>query len=70
MKNYIVTFTSHYDALVFCKHLNEKNIAAKVMPTPRKISASCGNCVAFSADDETYEEIDFAGFEVGKIHVV
>ena len=67
MKNYIVTFHSHFDALMFCKYLKEKGIAARAMPTPRKLSAACGDCVSFSADSETFEGIDFSGFEVGKV---
>jgi hypothetical protein len=70
MNNYYVTFFSHYDALVFHKFLKEKGIAAKLMPTPRKLSASCGNCVYFSVPSDVFDEIDLSGFEVGEVYVL
>ena len=50
MNNYIATFFSHYDALIFFEFLRKKNVSAKLMPVPRKISASCGTCVSFTAE--------------------
>jgi hypothetical protein len=70
MNNYYVTFYSHYDALTFHKFLKEKGIAAKLIPTPRKLSASCGNCVSFSIDASVYDTLDFSNFEIGEIHIL
>ena len=50
MKNYIATFYSHYDAMVFAKFLKTQGTEAKLMPTPRRVSSSCGTCVAFGTD--------------------
>jgi len=59
--NYIATFYSHYDALTFYSYLKNKDIKAKLMPVPRKVSASCGTCVSYSTDLEisyTISEIE------------
>ncbi|MCL1970333.1 MAG: DUF3343 domain-containing protein [Candidatus Bathyarchaeota archaeon] len=50
MNKYISTFYSHYGALTYYKMLKEKGIKAKLMPTPRKISSSCGTCVHYETD--------------------
>lgn len=60
MNSYIATFLSHYDACVFHSLLKDKNVRSKIMPVPRKLSASCGSCVRFFSDTE----IDFKGYEV------
>ncbi|MCL2527430.1 MAG: DUF3343 domain-containing protein [Defluviitaleaceae bacterium] len=49
MDSYIATFFSHYDALVFFNYLNEAGITPKLIPVPRRLSSSCGTCVAFEA---------------------
>ena len=64
MRNYIVTFFSHYDATVFAGFLKGQGIEARLMPTPRKISASCGTCVSFVSG----EEMDFSGFEIDGVY--
>ncbi|MCL2350685.1 MAG: DUF3343 domain-containing protein [Defluviitaleaceae bacterium] len=63
-KEYIVTFYSHYDALVFSKFLKGQGVQAKLMPTPRKLGASCGTCVSFATD----KKIDFDGHEIEAVH--
>jgi len=65
MNSYIATFFSHYDALIFFDHLKAKGIRAKLLPVPRKISASCGTCVSFSSKDL---EFDFTGCEIEAIY--
>jgi len=65
MNNYIATFFSHYDALTLFNFLNGKNIAAKLMPVPRKVNASCGTCVSFVSD----LEIDFTAYEIEAIYI-
>lgn len=65
MNSYIATFFSHYDALTFFNFLKEKNVAAKLMPVPRKVSASCGTCVSFTSD----LKIDFTRYEVEAVYL-
>jgi hypothetical protein len=65
VNNYIATFFNHYDALVFFNSLKEKNISAKLMPVPRKVSASCGTCVSFACDFN----IDFEGHELEALYI-
>ena len=50
VQNYAVTFASHFDALTFFNHMKNSGVTAKLAPVPRKVSASCGTCVLFSAD--------------------
>jgi len=49
MNNYVATFYSHYDALMYFTFLQEQGVEAKLAPVPRKVSASCGTCVLFFA---------------------
>jgi hypothetical protein len=58
MNKYIATFFSYYDALTFFNFIKEKNINARLMPVPRKVSASCGTCVSYTSD----LKIDFTGY--------
>ncbi len=51
MNEYIVTCHTHLSALLTCRALNEKGIAAAMAPVPRKLSSSCGTCVCFTAED-------------------
>lgn len=44
---YLATFYTHFAALTFARGLEARNIAARMMPAPRRLSASCGTCVAF-----------------------
>ena len=50
MKNYIATFFTHYDSLMFFGQLKEKGVTAKLMPVPRKVSASCGTGCFYVSD--------------------
>jgi hypothetical protein len=47
--SYIATFYTHYGAMRFHKHCNKNSIPAKMMPTPRELSSSCGVCVRFES---------------------
>lgn len=49
---YYATFVSHYDAMVYLRALKSKNITAKMVPVPRKLSSSCGSSVCFETDSE------------------
>ena len=63
MNEYIATFYSHFGALSYYKALKERGIAAKLMPVPRRISASCGTCVSYEhsefADNEFADSDEF-----------
>jgi len=69
MKNYIATFFTHYDALVFFGLLKEKGITAKLMPVPRKVSASCGTCCSYAFDDSQVDFFDYEDYEIEAIYV-
>ena len=62
---YIATFYSHYGALSYCKTLKKQGISAKLMPVPRKISASCGTCVSYTHSSA----VEVAGCELEAIYV-
>ena len=64
MHSYVATFFSHYDALTFFNFLKERGETAKLIPVPRKVSASCGTCVAFELDDG----MDFHGHEIEAVY--
>ena len=51
MATYIATFFSHFGAIRFHKGLQDRGIAAKMMPVPRKVSSSCGTCVRFESEE-------------------
>ncbi|MCL2361365.1 MAG: DUF3343 domain-containing protein [Defluviitaleaceae bacterium] len=65
MNKYIATFFSHYDALIFFSLLKENDIVAKLAPVPRKVSASCGTCVAFDYNSV----VNFPDCEIEAIYV-
>jgi len=65
MKHYVITFFSHYDALIFFKFLKESGTRAKLMPVPRKVSASCGTCVSLMAE----REVNLDGYETEAVYL-
>jgi len=66
MSSYIATFYSHFDAITFFDTMKAKNVTAKLMPVPRKFSASCGTCVYFEFEGD----LDFSDCrcEIEAIH--
>jgi len=48
--DFLATFYTHYGAMRFNKFCSKEGIAAKMAPVPRELSASCGVCVRFKAD--------------------
>ena len=60
--NYLATFHTHYGAMCFQKYCEKNGIAAKMTPTPRELSASCGVCVRFDStvapDAQDHEDMD------------
>lgn len=47
---YIATFFTHFGATSFHSQMKKKDSAAKLMPVPRALSASCGICVTYEVD--------------------
>ena len=47
---YIFTFFSHFGAVRFNRKCNEMHIKSRLMPTPRKLSSSCGTCCSIICD--------------------
>lgn len=58
VSRYIATFHTHLSALLTCQSLTACGAAARMMPVPRKLSASCGTCVSYQADDPLLEQMD------------
>lgn len=48
--NHLATFYTHYGAVRFHKYCQKNGIPAKMVPVPRELSASCGICVRFEAE--------------------
>ena len=48
----IATFHTHLGALRFQRKLQRLGYEAALAPVPRKLSASCGTCVRFTASFE------------------
>jgi len=51
---YIVLFYTHSGALKFEKYLTLNNIECTLVPTPRKLSSSCGISVIFTTDEDIH----------------
>ena len=47
----LVTFKNRFDATIFYRALNKEAIQFLLIPTPRKLSASCGVCAILDVDD-------------------
>lgn len=58
MTRYIATFHTHLSALLTCRALTSLGVAARMMPVPRKLSASCGTCVSYEAPEPLLEKMD------------
>ena len=42
---YLVTFHSHFDAILVNRTLKSAGVDVRLMPVPRSLSSSCGTCV-------------------------
>ena len=58
MTEYIATFHTHFAALCTHRALTEAGVAAALMPVPRKLSASCGTCVRYEAEEPHLARMD------------
>ena len=57
MKDYVVTFFTHYEALLFQRRAAAQDISGQLAPVPRRLSSSCGTCMFFSATPEQMERL-------------
>ncbi|MEG0863646.1 MAG: DUF3343 domain-containing protein [Clostridia bacterium] len=51
MKEYVATFWTHFAAMSTLRALETAGIHAQARPVPRDVSASCGTCVFYLAND-------------------
>jgi hypothetical protein len=51
MQTYIATFHTHFAAQSFARKIKKLGVAGHMMPVPRSLSASCGSCVEFEAEE-------------------
>jgi len=58
MTEYIATFHTHLSAMRTQRTLTREGITARLAPVPRYLSASCGTCVIYSAEDSHFNCMD------------
>lgn len=58
MTEYIATFHTHLSAMRTQRALTGKGVAARLAPVPRYLSASCGTCVFYRADEPHLDCMD------------
>lgn len=58
MREFIATFHTHLAALLTSRNLTAQGIPAQMMPVPRKLSASCGTCVRYCAQEPCLAAMD------------
>ena len=51
MTEYIATFHTHLSAMRTQRALAAEGVNARISPVPRYLSASCGSCVIYRADE-------------------
>ena len=55
---YVATFYTHVSAMISHRSLTANGISAKLAPTPRQLSSSCGTCVRYEAEDPSFPLLD------------
>ena len=58
MRQYVATFHTHLSALMTSRNLKSIGVDARMMPVFRKLSSSCGTCVAYAAQGPCLEQMD------------
>ena len=58
MSEYIATFHTHLSAMRSERTLKGGGIGARLSPVPRALSASCGTCVRYTAEDPCVSAMD------------
>ena len=74
MKEYLITFHTHYDSLVCLRAVNKTDnaktgdLTAKLVPVPRSVSSSCGTALklvfkeAGGFDKDYFSQFDYDAF--------
>jgi len=52
MKQYIATFHTHFAAMSTYRAMQKAGVEADLCPVPQALSADCGTCVRYRAQDE------------------
>jgi Protein of unknown function (DUF3343). len=58
MTEYIATFHTHLSAMRTQRALAGVGVSARLAPVPRYLSASCGTCVFYRAEEPHLEQMD------------
>lgn len=58
MNEYIATFHTHLSAMRTQRALAARGASARLSPVPRYLSASCGTCVFYRAEEALLECMD------------
>ena len=58
MTEYIATFHTHLSAMRTQRTLTSLGVSARLAPVPRYLSASCGTCVLYAANQPFMEQMD------------
>ena len=58
MTEYIATFHTHLSAMRTQRALAGQGVAARLSPVPRYLSASCGTCVIYRANEAHLGDMD------------
>ncbi len=58
MKEYIATFHTHLAAMRTQRTLSKVGVDARLAPVPRSLSASCGTCVCYTAEEPFLKMMD------------
>ena len=58
MSAYIATFHTHLSAMRSQRTLERNGIPSRLSPVPRALSASCGTCVRYEAEDPCVSALD------------
>lgn len=58
MTSYVATFHTHLSAMRTQRTLTRLDVSARLAPVPRSLSASCGTCVLYEADEPHLESMD------------
>ena len=58
MREFIATYPTPLSALMTSRTLTDLGVQARMMPVPRKLSASCGTCVRYLSEDAHLTAMD------------
>ena len=61
MAEYIATFFTHNDAILFQRRAQGLSLSGQLAPVPRRLSSSCGTCLLFQAAPEEMERLAAEG---------